>query len=51
MRTRGELLLEGVPRAERVMLQCLQQQRAETADWEAKRRMSKEVKQGQGREK
>lgn len=47
----GESLLEGVPRAARVILQHTQQQRAEKAYWEAKRRIGKDIKQGQGREK
>lgn len=50
-RSCGESLLKGVPRAARVILQHPQQQRTEMAYWEAKRRMGKEVKQGQRREK
>lgn len=38
----GESLLEGVPRVARVILQHTQQQRAEMAYWEAKRRMGKD---------
>lgn len=42
-----ESLLEGVPRATRVILQHTQQQRAEMAYWEANR-MGKDLKQGEG---